>query len=81
MQEVGDVALGHILACGAVFRSGLMLKCTEEEQKEVLQLFETASSKKSYLSTVATLVFIDFINNVSLTIIYRTIFIYVNIFL
>ncbi|OWR55017.1 putative DNA polymerase v [Danaus plexippus plexippus] len=62
-SEVGDVALGHILACGAVFRSGLMLKCTEEEQKEVLQLFETASSKKSYLSTVATLVFIDFINN------------------
>ncbi|CAG5044426.1 unnamed protein product [Parnassius apollo] len=61
-SEVGDVALGQILVCSAIFRSGRMLKCTEDEQKQVLQLLMTASTKKSYLSTVAFLLLIDFIN-------------------
>ncbi|XP_053617406.1 myb-binding protein 1A [Plodia interpunctella] len=60
-SEVGDVALGHILVCGAIFRSGRMLQCTEEEQKDVIQLLLKASKKKSYLSTVAHLILLDFI--------------------
>ncbi|XP_072934528.1 myb-binding protein 1A-like protein [Epargyreus clarus] len=61
-SEVGDVSLGQILVCGAIFRSGLMLKCTDEEHKEIIQLLRTASSKKSYLSTVAYLILLDFVN-------------------
>ncbi|KAJ8711363.1 hypothetical protein PYW07_008605 [Mythimna separata] len=61
-SEVGDVALGQILVCGAVFRSRLFLKCTSEEQAQVIQLLMTAGKKKSYLSTVAYLILLDFIN-------------------
>ncbi|CAG9791369.1 unnamed protein product [Diatraea saccharalis] len=61
-SEVGDVALGQILVCSAIFRSGLMIKSTEDEQKEVLNLLLSASKKKSYLSTVAFLILMDFVN-------------------
>ncbi|XP_004926906.1 myb-binding protein 1A [Bombyx mori] len=61
-SEVGDVALGQILVCGAVFRSGLIMKCTTEEQTEIIKLLMSASKKKTYLSTVAYLIFLDFIN-------------------
>lgn len=64
-QEVGDVALGQILVCGAIFRSKLFLKCTAEEQAQVIQLLVTAGKKKSYLSTVAYLILLDFIKTVS----------------
>ncbi|XP_060806524.1 myb-binding protein 1A-like protein [Amyelois transitella] len=60
-SEVGDVALGQILVCGAIFRSGLMIQCTDEEQKAVMELLLNASKKKSYLSTVTYLVLLDFI--------------------
>lgn len=66
LQEVGDVALGQILLCGAIFRSGLMLKCTPEEQTEVIQLLVTASKKKSYLNSVAYPILLDFANSVSM---------------
>ncbi|KAI8442294.1 hypothetical protein MSG28_005846, partial [Choristoneura fumiferana] len=59
--EVGDVALGQILVCGAIFRSGHMLTCTEEEQKEILQLLLKAGAKKSYLSTAAYLMLLDYV--------------------
>ncbi|KAM3963956.1 LOW QUALITY PROTEIN: MYB binding protein 1a [Aphomia sociella] len=64
-SEVGNVALGQILLCGAVFRSGLMLRSTDEEQKEVLQLLLGASKKKSYLSTVAYFILLDFVNGLN----------------
>ncbi|XP_063541250.1 myb-binding protein 1A-like protein [Cydia strobilella] len=64
-SEVGDVALGQILVCCAIFRSGHMLSCTEEEQKEILQLFLKASAKKSYLGTAAYLLLLDFINGLN----------------
>ena len=59
------MALGQILVCGAVFRSRLFLKCSSEEQAQVIQLLVTAGKKKSYLSTVAYLILLDFINSVS----------------
>jgi hypothetical protein len=59
------VALGHILVCGAIFRSGLMLKGTDDEQKEVLNVLLSASKKKSYLGTVTYIILIDFVNGVS----------------
>ncbi|XP_068623401.1 uncharacterized protein Mybbp1A [Battus philenor] len=62
-SEVGDVALGQILICSAIFRSGRILKCTDEEQKQILHLLLSASSKKSYLSTVAFTLLIDFVNS------------------
>ncbi|VVD02152.1 myb-binding protein 1A-like protein [Leptidea sinapis] len=62
-SEVGDVSLGHILVCGAVFRSGLMLKSSEDEQKQILEVLEKAGAKKSYLNTVASLTLLDFIEN------------------
>ncbi|XP_013167683.1 PREDICTED: myb-binding protein 1A-like protein [Papilio xuthus] len=61
-SEVGDVALGQILVCSAIFRSGRMLKCTEEEQKQILTTLMKASNKKSYLNTAAYILLIDFIN-------------------
>ncbi|RVE50248.1 hypothetical protein evm_005083 [Chilo suppressalis] len=61
-SEVGDVALGQILVCGAIFRSGLMRTSTEQEQKEVLNLLISASKKKSYVSTIAYVILIDFVN-------------------
>ncbi|KAJ0173013.1 hypothetical protein K1T71_011189 [Dendrolimus kikuchii] len=61
-SEVGDVALGQILVCGAVFRSGLILKCPSEEQTQMVQMLIGASKKKSYLSTVAYLILLDFAN-------------------
>ncbi|XP_026755011.2 uncharacterized protein LOC113515073 [Galleria mellonella] len=64
-SEVGNVALGQILLCGTVFRSGLMLKSSDEEQKEVLQLLLGASKKKSYLSTVAYFILLDFVNGLN----------------
>lgn len=59
------MALGQILVCGAIFRSGLILKSSEEEQKEVVSVLMKASGKKSYLSTVAYLILMDFVNGVS----------------
>ncbi|XP_021182445.3 myb-binding protein 1A-like protein [Helicoverpa armigera] len=61
-SEVGDVALGQILVCGAIFRSKMFLKCTSEEQTQVIQLLLAAGKKKSYLSTVAYLILLDLIN-------------------
>ncbi|XP_026488898.2 myb-binding protein 1A-like protein [Vanessa tameamea] len=61
-SEVGDVALGQILVCGALFRSGLMLKSTPEEQKEILQLLQVAGNKKSYLSTTASIILLEFVD-------------------
>ncbi|XP_045503386.1 myb-binding protein 1A-like protein [Colias croceus] len=63
-SEVGDVSLGQILVCGAIFRSGLMLKCTEEEQKQTIQMLIAASTKKSYLGTVASLILLDFVKEI-----------------
>ncbi|CAB3246386.1 unnamed protein product [Arctia plantaginis] len=63
-SEVGDVALGQILVCSALFRSGRILKCTTEEQSEVIQLLLASSKKKSYLNTVAYLILLDFVNGV-----------------
>ncbi|CAG9104701.1 unnamed protein product [Plutella xylostella] len=60
-SEVGDVALGQILVCGAIFRSGLMLRSSVEEQTQVIKLLLVASNKKSYLSTVAYLILLDFV--------------------
>lgn len=59
------MALGQILVCGTVLRSGLMLRCSNDEQKEVVDMLLAASKKKSYLSTVAHLILLDFVNNVS----------------
>ncbi|XP_063833184.1 myb-binding protein 1A-like protein [Ostrinia nubilalis] len=64
-SEVGDVALGQILVCGAIFRSGLMMSTSEDEQKEVITLLLTASQKKSYLGTIAYLMLLDFVKNLS----------------
>ncbi|CAH0696839.1 unnamed protein product [Spodoptera exigua] len=64
-SEVGDVALGQILVCGAIFRSKLFLKCTAEEQAQVIQLLITAGKKKSYLSSVAYLILLDFIKTLN----------------
>ncbi|XP_045771179.1 rDNA transcriptional regulator pol5 [Maniola jurtina] len=64
-SEIGDVALGQILVCCAVFRSGLMLKSSDEEQKEVMQLLHTASCKKNYLHTVACHVMLDLVNQLN----------------
>ncbi|KPJ15976.1 hypothetical protein RR48_10022 [Papilio machaon] len=61
-SEVGDVALGQILVCSAIFRSGRMLKCTEEEQKQIMTILMKASNKKSYLNTAAYILLLDFIN-------------------
>ncbi|KAI5634074.1 DNA polymerase phi domain-containing protein [Phthorimaea operculella] len=61
-SEVGDVALGKILVCGAAFRSGLLLRSSEEEQKQALEMVMTASKKKSYLGTAAYLILLDFVN-------------------
>ncbi|XP_014357214.2 rDNA transcriptional regulator pol5 [Papilio machaon] len=61
-SEVGDVALGQILVCSAIFRSGRMLKCTEEEQKQIMTILMKASNKKSYLNTAAYVLLLDFIN-------------------
>ncbi|XP_075984226.1 MYB binding protein 1a [Anticarsia gemmatalis] len=63
-SEVGDVALGQILVCGAIFRSGRIFKCTSEEQAQVIQLLLNAGKKKSYLSTVAYLILLDFVKGV-----------------
>ncbi|XP_013143591.1 PREDICTED: myb-binding protein 1A-like protein [Papilio polytes] len=60
-SEVGDVALGQILVCSAIFRSGRMLKCNEEEQKQILTTLMKASNKKSYLNTAAYILLLDFI--------------------
>ncbi|XP_026740402.1 myb-binding protein 1A-like protein [Trichoplusia ni] len=65
-SEVGDVALGQILVCGAIFRSKLILKCSSEEQGEVIQLLMAAGKKKSYLSTVAYLILLDFLKGVDI---------------
>ncbi|XP_059049194.1 myb-binding protein 1A [Achroia grisella] len=64
-SEVGNVALGQILLCGAVFRSGLMFRSSDDEQKEILQLLLGASKKKSYLSTVAYFILLDFVNGIN----------------
>ncbi|XP_034828247.1 myb-binding protein 1A-like protein [Maniola hyperantus] len=64
-SEIGDVALGQILVCCAVFRSGLMLKSSDEEQIEVMQLLQTASNKKNYLHTVASLIVLDLVNQLN----------------
>ncbi|CAK1541559.1 unnamed protein product [Leptosia nina] len=63
-SEVGDVSLGQILVCGAIFRSGLILKCSEEEQKQTLQTLQVASTKKSYLGTTASLILLDLIQEI-----------------
>lgn len=62
------MALGQILVCGAIFRSGHMLRSTEEEQKEILQLLLKAGGKKSYLSTAAYLILLDFVMTVRIII-------------
>ncbi|KAL4711909.1 hypothetical protein ACJJTC_006078 [Scirpophaga incertulas] len=64
-SEIGDVSLGQILVCGAIFRSGLMLRSTENEQKEVINLLFTASRKKSYLGSITYLILLDFINGLN----------------
>ncbi|XP_022112489.2 myb-binding protein 1A [Pieris rapae] len=64
-SEVGDVSLGQILVCGAIFRSQLMLKCSEEEKKQTIQILQNASTKKVYLSTIATLILLDFVREIS----------------
>ncbi|KAJ2942826.1 hypothetical protein O0L34_g15014 [Tuta absoluta] len=61
-SEVGDVALGQILVCGAAFRSGLLLRSSEEEQKQALEMVMAASKKKSYLGTAAYLILLDLVN-------------------
>lgn len=43
-----------------------MLKSTNEEQNQIIALLINASSKKSYLSIVAYLILLDFINTVSI---------------
>lgn len=62
------MALGQILVCGTVLRSGLMLRCSEDEQKEVVDMLLAASKKKSYLNTVAYLILLDFVNRVGVVI-------------
>lgn len=66
LQEIGDVSLGQILVCGAIFRSGQMLKASIDEQSEVINILFSSSSKKSYLGIVAYQILLDFINNVGI---------------
>lgn len=64
-SEVGDVSLGQIIVCGAVFRSGLIFKSPLEDQTEIIKLLSTASTKKSYLSVVAYKILLDFVINLN----------------
>ncbi|KAJ8917318.1 hypothetical protein NQ315_002339 [Exocentrus adspersus] len=51
--ENADVCVGQILTCGAVMRSKLWSRCTEEEQKKLVELLLKTCKERIYLSLVA----------------------------
>ncbi|XP_041971652.1 uncharacterized protein LOC121727737 [Aricia agestis] len=64
-SEIGDVALGQILVCGAILRSKLIFKCDADEQKQIIQLLLSSGNKKSYLSVIAYNLLLDLSNRVN----------------
>ncbi|XP_018562752.1 myb-binding protein 1A-like protein [Anoplophora glabripennis] len=51
--ENADIYLGQILTCGAIMRSELWSRCSEEEQKRIIELLLKNSKERIYLSLVA----------------------------
>nr|CAI5848436.1 unnamed protein product [Callosobruchus analis] len=49
-SEHADVATGQILACGAIMRSSLWSRCTEEQKKKAIELILKSCKERSYLA-------------------------------
>ena len=53
--------MGRILLCGSLIRSGILQKCTAEEQQKVFETLFSAGQKRSYLSFVSVFFLADFL--------------------
>ncbi|KAK9872008.1 hypothetical protein WA026_015254 [Henosepilachna vigintioctopunctata] len=64
-SENADIAMGHILVCGAILRSELFSKTTDEEQTKVLQYLINAGKERSYLLYPSFELLLDFVNRLN----------------
>ncbi|KAJ8687432.1 hypothetical protein QAD02_023226 [Eretmocerus hayati] len=66
-SETADVHNGRILACGAVIRSKLLARSSEEEQKKVLEILLHSGKQRSYLSFESMSFLIEYLNQIEET--------------
>lgn len=72
-QENADIYMGRILAYGALIRSTLLSKSASEIQLQILQNLVNAGKQRSYLSFISVSFLVEFINQVNLECIQKSV--------
>lgn len=60
--------MGQVLACGAIIKSNLYARGSNEEQEKVIEMLINAGNKRMYLSLAAVTFLIELIETVSCSI-------------
>ncbi|XP_029041713.1 myb-binding protein 1A-like protein [Osmia bicornis bicornis] len=72
-SENADIYMGRILAYGALIRSTLLSKSASETQLQILQNLVNAGKQRSYLSFISVSFLVEFINQVNLECIQKSV--------
>ncbi|XP_034183243.1 MYB binding protein 1a isoform X1 [Osmia lignaria lignaria] len=72
-SENADIYMGRILAYGALIRSTILSKSASETQLQILQNLVNAGKQRSYLSFISVSFLVEFINQVNLECIQKSV--------